>query len=134
MEEAALGSRFRGNDELVRNWDRLRAVRAEVTEAIEPYRREKTIRSSLEAEVAVRTKDARLADLLAAKDIDELAELFIVSVAATTGFTDDAVDDVTQVTVTRTQNHKCGRCWRHLPEVTTDGALCNRCETVLGAG
>ena len=132
--DPTLGSRFRGNDELVRNWDRLRAVRAEVTEAIEPYRREKTIRSSLEAEVAVRTKDARLADLLAAKDIDELAELFIVSVAATTGFTDDAVDDVTQVTVTRTQNHKCGRCWRHLPEVIADGALCNRCETVLGAG
>ena len=38
-----------------------------------------------------------------------------------------------RLTVTRTENHKCGRCWRHLPEVTEDGALCNRCETVLDA-
>lgn len=37
------------------------------------------------------------------------------------------------VTVTPTTDHKCGRCWRHLPEVTEDGALCNRCDTVLDA-
>jgi isoleucyl-tRNA synthetase len=35
------------------------------------------------------------------------------------------------VTVTPTTDHKCGRCWRHLPEVAEDGALCNRCDTVL---
>ena len=35
------------------------------------------------------------------------------------------------VTVTKTDHHKCGRCWRHLPEVAEDGSLCNRCETVL---
>jgi len=29
--------------------------------------------------------------------------------------------------------HKCGRCWRHLPEVSDDGALCDRCEDVVGA-
>lgn len=59
-----ISSRFRGNDGLVLKWDRLRHVRAEVTEAIEPFRREKKIRSSLEAEVDVRTKDALLAALL----------------------------------------------------------------------
>ncbi|WP_420894052.1 zinc finger domain-containing protein, partial [Sphingopyxis granuli] len=36
--------------------------------------------------------------------------------------------------VKRTENHKCGRCWRHLPEVAQDGGLCNRCETVLDGG
>src|SRR3546814_19047739 len=29
--------------------------------------------------------------------------------------------------------HKCGRCWRLLPEVPEDGALCERCEDVLNA-
>ncbi|WP_443030774.1 zinc finger domain-containing protein, partial [Sphingorhabdus sp.] len=31
----------------------------------------------------------------------------------------------------KTTNHKCGRCWRHLPEVVDDGALCDRCDTVV---
>ena len=117
----------------MRRWDRLREVRARVTEAIEPYRREKTVRSSLEAEVSIRTKDAGLADILSTVDAEELAELLIVSAASAAEFTDDTVADVTMVQVTPTANHKCGRCWRHLPEVVEDGALCNRCETVLDA-
>ncbi|SBV34953.1 Isoleucine--tRNA ligase [uncultured Sphingopyxis sp.] len=129
--DPTLGSRVRGNDELVKRWDRLREVRSQVTEAIEPYRREKTVRSSLEAEVSVRTKDAALANILADVGAEELAELLIVSAASTTGFTDDTVADITMVDVTPTQNHKCGRCWRHLPEVETDGSLCNRCDALL---
>jgi isoleucyl-tRNA synthetase len=35
------------------------------------------------------------------------------------------------VTVARTHHHKCGRCWRHLPEVTEDGTLCARCDKVV---
>jgi len=29
--------------------------------------------------------------------------------------------------------HKCGRCWRLLPEVEEDGTLCSRCDEVLSA-
>ncbi len=93
-------------------WQEIRALRVAVTEAIEPLRREKTVRSSLEAEITVP------AMLL---DADALAEAFIVA-KVTPG---DAV------TVTRTDFHKCGRCWRHLPEVTTDGELCDRCEEAV---
>ncbi|WP_428684486.1 isoleucine--tRNA ligase [Sphingopyxis sp.] len=99
---------------LATKWAGVRVQREAVTEAIEPYRREKTIRSSLEAEVTI--PDPAL-------DPAALEEVFIVSVAR-------AGDELT---VTRTENHKCGRCWRHLPEVTEDGSLCNRCETVLDA-
>jgi isoleucyl-tRNA synthetase len=35
------------------------------------------------------------------------------------------------VIVTRTTHHKCGRCWRHLPEVAEDGDLCGRCDDVV---
>ncbi|SEH14560.1 Isoleucyl-tRNA synthetase [Sphingopyxis sp. YR583] len=99
---------------LAAKWAGVRTQREAVTEAIEPYRREKTIRSSLEAEVTI--PDPTL-------DPAALEEIFIVSVAR-------AGDDLT---VTRTENHKCGRCWRHLPEVVEDGSLCNRCDTVLTA-
>jgi isoleucyl-tRNA synthetase len=39
--------------------------------------------------------------------------------------------DPIEVTITKTAHHKCGRCWRHLPEVTEDGTLCGRCEDVV---
>lgn len=54
-------------------------------------------------------------------DLALLADLAIVS-KVTPG-------DV--LSVTKSDNKKCGRCWRYLPEVTGDGALCARCEGVL---
>jgi isoleucyl-tRNA synthetase len=93
------------------HWDRLRALRAEVTEAIEPLRRDKVVGSSLEAEATVPSE----------LDPEFLAELFIVS----------AVHKADRFAVAKTGNHKCGRCWRYLPEVEADGDLCARCEDVL---
>jgi isoleucyl-tRNA synthetase len=91
-------------------WAELRALRTQTTEAIEPLRREKVLGSSLEAEVAV-PSDA---------DPALLQELFISSTV-----------HVGDWKVVKTANHKCGRCWRHLPEVAADGDLCKRCEDVV---
>ena len=102
-----------GSDE---NWDILRAVRETVSGEIEPMRRDKIIGSSLEAEVIIARPPTSMTEA-------DLAELFIVSSVA---FGDAPL-------VTRTTHHKCGRCWRHLPEVTEDGALCSRCDQVVGA-
>ncbi|WP_225009926.1 isoleucine--tRNA ligase [Novosphingobium percolationis] len=99
----------------VDRWAELRNLRIAVNEAIEPLRREKVLGSGLEAIVTV-PESAPQADL---------AELFITGTVAR-GQGED-------VTVTRTDDHKCGRCWRHLPEVTEDGALCARCEDVVAA-
>ncbi len=93
-------------------WAELRGLRQKVTEAIEPMRREKIVGSSLEAEVWVGKSYPGV----------DLAELFI---SATVHEGDEKVE--------RTADHKCGRCWRHLPEVTEDGALCGRCEEVVNA-
>jgi isoleucyl-tRNA synthetase len=93
-------------------WNALRALRTSVTEAIEPMRREKVIGSSLEAEVTLPELPA---------SAEELAELFIVS----------AVHQGKEFKVTETSNHKCGRCWRFMPEVKADGELDRRCEDVL---
>ena len=106
------------NPGLAKRFEGLRALREQVMEAIEPLRREKVIRSGLEAEVTVP------ADAVPQGFTDaDLAELFITaSVVRGQG---DAV------TVTRTTDHKCGRCWRLLPEVTEDGALCKRCDEAV---
>ncbi|WP_017671529.1 isoleucine--tRNA ligase [Blastomonas sp. AAP53] len=108
-----------GLNDIERKWDRLRKLRRDVTEAIEPLRRDKTVRSSLEAEVKIGGDTASQGDFSAA----EMAELFITA--------DVALAPVEAIEVTRTSHHKCGRCWRHLPEVTEDGNLCDRCSEML---
>ena len=91
-------------------WTALRQLRAQVTEAIEPLRREKVLGSSLEAEVWVPSSE----------NPDLLAELFITSTV-----------HQGDLKVVKTNNHKCGRCWRHMPKVASDGDLDARCEGVL---
>ena len=93
------------------HWAKLRELRTAVTEAIEPLRRDKIVGSSLQAEVSLPEADLS----------PDLAELFITA-QVTKGDT---------LTVTKTNFQKCGRCWRHLPEVTHDGGLCARCEAVV---
>ena len=100
------------DETLAARWAEIRRLREAVTEAIEPYRREKTIRSSLEAAVTVPTLPL---------PAEALEEIFIVSQVATGQ----------EIAVTRTENQKCGRCWRHRPEVPADGALCSRCAEVV---
>jgi len=104
---------------LAARFDLILSVRQQVTEAIEPLRREKIVRSSLEA--AVQIPDDQLALLPAPST--ELAELFIVSTVAA-----NASDGIE---VGRTGYDKCGRCWRHLPEVQEDGDLCARCSRMI---
>jgi isoleucyl-tRNA synthetase len=104
---------------LAMKWALIRASRENVTESIEPLRREKVIGSSNEARVLVPDLESDLTDM----DVAELAEIYIVSeVAQGSG---DFVE------VTRSDYLKCGRCWRLLPEVDEDGGLCARCEEVV---
>jgi isoleucyl-tRNA synthetase len=109
-EEEKRDSRFRGNDELDEKWRKLRELRAQVTERIEPLRRDKIVGSSLEAEVWVPS----------AEDPALLAELFITSTVHEGDWK-----------VVKSDHHKCGRCWRLLPEVKADGDLCDRCDEVV---
>ncbi len=100
----------------LKSWDILRSIREAVSREIEPMRRDKVIGSSLEANVTIARPPVEISN-------EPLAELFIVA-SVTFGDTPN---------VTRTTHHKCGRCWRHLPEVTEDGALCSRCDHVVAA-
>ncbi len=108
---------------IIRRWQEIRALRTKITEAIEPLRRDKIIRSSLEADVKLHPTQSGLQHL----SNDGWQEILIcadLSVGSDIGG---------EVVVTKTDNHKCGRCWRLLPEVEEDGALCDRCAEVVGA-
>ncbi len=107
-------------------WELVRYLRAIVNESIEPLRREKEVGSGLEAEVelmALESVRERLDGL-------DLQELFITAGIKLVVKPDS---EASQAKPVRTTHHKCGRCWRHLPEVTEDGTLCNRCEEVVNA-
>ncbi len=82
------------------------ALRAEVTERIEPLRREKVLGSSLEAEVWVPSDE----------DPELLEELFITSTVHNGDWK-----------IVKTQNHKCARCWRLRPDVDAATELDARC-------
>ncbi|QJQ31120.1 isoleucine--tRNA ligase [Sphingomonas lacunae] len=96
-------------------WAATREARAAITEAIEPLRRDKVVGSSLAAAVTM----AEVAGVSA----EELTEIAIVASVDYAG---------ADVSVSPSTHHKCGRCWRHLPDVAEEAALCGRCETVLG--
>jgi isoleucyl-tRNA synthetase len=100
-------------------WALIRATRENVTESIEPLRREKLIGSSLEAKVLYPDSQIDMLDT----ELGELAEIYIVSEVA------QAQSET--IEVTKSDYLKCGRCWRLLPEVGEDGGLCGRCEGVV---
>jgi isoleucyl-tRNA synthetase len=107
------------DEALAAKWALIRTTRENVTEAIEPLRREKVIGSSLEAKILYPHFEEGLIDL----DDETLAEIYIVSEAA--------AGDTSTIEVTKSDHLKCGRCWRLLPEVSEDGGLCARCEGVV---
>jgi isoleucyl-tRNA synthetase len=129
LPELQAASNLRGGDKLVEKWAIVRNVRAEITAALETDRREKRIGSSLEAEVTAHIAWPEDQHAILSLDFAELAIVSAASLALKSGEGEAWVSVETRVS----EHHKCGRCWRHLPEVSADGALCGRCETVLSA-
>jgi isoleucyl-tRNA synthetase len=103
-------------------FERLRALRALVTQAIEPMRREKQVGSSNEVAVRLRlgADDAALVQAV------DFAELCIVArVEVVPGGAEPVVE------AAPSDDARCARCWRHLPDVSAETALCGRCDEVV---
>lgn len=115
------------------DFDRLLALREEVSRTLEPMRAAGDIGAALEAEIALR---AGVADQnWLAQFSDELRFLFIsgdVEVVA-----DDGIKDIA-VLATPTTKTKCVRCWQYRGDIGSDAAhpeLCGRCVVnISGAG
>ena len=123
------------DETLAATWDKLLAVRSEVTKCLEGARSDKAIGSSLEAKVIIGA-DGTLKKLLEAHR-DQLPELFIVSavdLAAPDSVPDVAMrsDEIVGLAVAweRAPGKKCERCWVFKEDVgssTDHPTLCGRC-------
>jgi isoleucyl-tRNA synthetase len=112
---------------LLARWGRLISIRDQVLAAIEPRRKDKTIGSSLEAKVTLTAYNEDLA--LLERYRADLAMLFIVSQVSL-----ERGDGPLTVTVTAADGVKCERCWRIVPNVSSDperGGICDRCADAL---
>jgi isoleucyl-tRNA synthetase len=132
------------NSALHKKWVELRNLRNLVSHSIEDLRRDKIVGSSLEAAISIPVESPSFQQNDGV-DPSVFEEIFISSsveireqdgsdvslqwIEPTSG---QALSQPSRlIRVSKTTNHKCGRCWRHLPEVTEDAALCGRCEDVL---
>ncbi|WP_042300156.1 isoleucine--tRNA ligase [Paraburkholderia kururiensis] len=117
---------------LIEKWTLLRAVRGDVTKALEEARVANLIGSSLQAEVEIRASGARY-DALASLG-DDLKFVLITSAATVAKVENEADEGVEVITSTYL---KCERCWHYRTDVGVDAAhptLCGRCVTNLFGG
>jgi isoleucyl-tRNA synthetase len=119
-----------GEGELLARWALVRAVRAEVTKALEALRESGRIGSALQAAVEIRCAGERY-DALASLG-DDLKFVLICSSTAV------IQDESEQVVATPLTHAKCERCWHVRADVGADPehpGLCGRCVSNLyGAG
>ncbi len=114
--------------ELETRFEKLLALRGVIAQAVEPARKEKLIGNALEAKVTLSIADPALLAELKGMEC-ELEEFFILS------HLELQAGEETKAALVRTEAAKCGRCWRHKPEVGSNPAhpeLCGRCAEVVG--
>jgi isoleucyl-tRNA synthetase len=126
-------------------WQSILEIRASVSKELETLRADKTIGSSLDAEVTLYVDD-ELQNMLAALK-EELRFVLITSKASVKNI-DDADKDCIETTIdsghtikikaAASDATKCVRCWHHREDVGSDKEhpeLCGRCvENVAGDG
>ncbi len=105
------------NDALAAKWEKIIAARDTVLSALEPKRADKTIGASLEA-APVLSVDADTFKALAGIDMAEICITSNLTVKQ---------GDALSVTFAKAEGEKCERCWKVLPEVTSNHGICNRC-------
>ena len=125
---------------LLADWERILAVRAEITRALEAARRDKVIGHSLEARVLLAVEDENLAGFLA----DRRQLLRTVAIVSQLVFTDGLEhgmrgEELTGVVVQvePAPGAKCERCWTRSESVGGDDehpTICSRCAAVVRGG
>jgi isoleucyl-tRNA synthetase len=114
---------------LMARWEGLIAIREQVLARIEPLRKDKQIGSSLQAKVVL-TASGRELDLLRSHQ-SQLPMLFIVS---DVDVRERPADGALEISIDRAPGVKCERCWRYVPNVSSNPAqpgICQRCQDAL---
>jgi len=128
------------DEELAAKWDRLIAIRKDVSKALELARKEKIIGHPLDAAIKIYPSE-KTYDFLT--QFDNLAELFIVSVAQLAAADEQVTGDVYEgkesdikVAVVQAAGEKCDRCWNYSETVGEDdehATVCARCLEVVNS-
>ena len=111
------------NSELSARWADIRALRSQVTSALETARNNDVIGSSLQAAVQLHLP-AKEAALIASLDLESLFITSKVDILSTEA-------DAVQVEIVKADGGKCARCWKILPEIVEEDSICGRCDTVV---
>lgn len=128
---------------LAAKWENIRALRAEVTKALEEARTAKLIGHPLDAAIEIKLPQGDLETQVASLDVD-LNDIFIVSKAQVVDTLDGDVYQGKEIEglaikVAKASGEKCERCWRFDENLGTDAdhpTACPRCtqalKTILG--
>jgi len=115
------------SEALLEKWETIRGVRAEVLKRIEELRTQGLVGSSLQAEADIRSGGKAYAALESLGD-----ELKFVMMTSRCGL--EKADGEPVITVTKTAEAKCARCWHYVGSVGHNAehpTLCERCATNL---
>ena len=128
------------DEELEAKWDRLLAIRKDVSKALELARSEKVVGHSLDAAVEIYPSE-KIYDFLA--QFENLSDLFIVSNVELYQPEDDVGEDAysgeetaIKVVVKPAPGEKCERCWKYRESVGEDeehSEICAECLEVVNA-
>ncbi|SJZ30609.1 isoleucine--tRNA ligase [Selenihalanaerobacter shriftii] len=123
------------DEELENKWDRLLAVRKDVSKALEVAREDKVVGHSLDAAVEIYPSE-NLYDFLS--QFDNLSDLFIISKVDLYQPEDDVGEDAysgeetaIKVVVKPAPGEKCERCWKYRESVGNDDEHANICADCL---
>jgi isoleucyl-tRNA synthetase len=124
-------------------WNILKTVREVAFASAEKSRTAKDIRTTLDAKINIILTDETIYNtVLSHFDAHDglVSEIFIsseVNILRANPFEKLPVvwnsAETIGASVFASGYEKCGRCWRHLPEVLEDGDLCKRCKDVVHA-
>ena len=124
------------NGELNEKWERLLAVRSELTKVLEFARKEKVIGHPLEAEVQIKV-DGELGDFLSS-NWETLKMISIVSSLNRTETLEDGVISEIfpelSILVKPAAGEKCDRCWTRsetVGQIAEHPMICSRCASVV---
>jgi isoleucyl-tRNA synthetase len=126
------------DQELIAKWDKLLAIRKDVSKALELARADKKIGNSLEAMVELKGISEDQQQLLET-EIGQLADLFIVSQAElkndlTAETAHQGEESSVLVKVSEAKGEKCDRCWKYdetVGEIEAHDDICQRCADVI---
>jgi len=119
------------NTELLKEFELLLSLRADVLKAIEVKRGEGLIKSSQEVSLELEVVDPKVKEVFNKLSKLEQKRLFIVSDVVNTKVSEEYKQEVSKVKVDVHNGVKCERCWNRFDEKEVHDCLCSRCNEAM---